>query len=172
MFDPKDMDVKSLANASIVYKGNNATIDLFTPSLAFDGSYELLKYIVPPAVEGRIDLLMEEIYGVDSYVFSDLDVILHINNIDNPLSIITGMTILYPGQENLESFRWTPNQDQIDGFSTDKLTKKLMFPNKTTSSDPNRRKHLRSSVAVPPTVNLTSKPPVVVGDGKIIIGGI
>ena len=168
---PKDMDITSLSDALIEYRGDTATIDLFTPTLAFDGKYELGKYVVTELVEGRVDLLIEDIYGADNYVYADIDVILYINNIDNPLSIVKDMTILYPRKDNLVNFRWTPNNDQTDVAATDRVTKKLMYPNKTKSNDPNRSKHL-SSAAVPPTVNTNSRPPVVVGDGKIIIGGI
>lgn len=170
--DPKDLNIKSLADALVVFRGNEASVDLFTPSMAFSGQYELGKYTVEPGLEGRIDLVMQDIYGADNYLYSDIDVILYINNIDNPLSIMSGMEIMYPRKDNLENFRWVPNEESNDIYAADSVTSKLTYPNKTTSTDPNRKKFLSNNVSVPPTVNTGSRPPVLVEEGRIIIGGI
>lgn len=170
--EPKDMNITSLSDALVVFRGDSAMVDLFTPNLAFDGRYELGKYVVQPGQAGRMDLIMDDIYDTTNYsLYSDIDVILYINNIDNPLSVRPGMEILYPTRDNLESFRYTPNQDSNDSFESDIVSRKLMYPNKTTNVDPARKKFLEE-VSVPPTVNASPRPPVVVDEGKIIIGGI
>ncbi len=168
----EEMNIKSLAESLVLFRGDQALVDLFTPSMAFNGEYELYKYKVEEGLEGRIDLIMQDIYGADSYLYADVDVILYINNIDNPLGILAGTELLYPRKDNLDSFRWRPNEESNTGNSVDRIASKITYPNKTSTVDPNRKKFLSSNVSVPPTVNRGTRPPVTVEDGKITIGGI
>jgi hypothetical protein len=168
----EEMNIKSLAEALVVYRGDQALVDLFTPSMAFSGEFDLFKYKVEPGLEGRIDLIMQDIYGPDNYLYADIDVILYINNIDNPIGILSGTEILYPRKDNLDSFRWRPNEESNTGYSVDRVASKITYPNKTSTVDPNRKKFLSNNVSVPPTVNRGTRPPVSVEEGKIIIGGI
>jgi hypothetical protein len=66
-------------------------------------------------------------YGIESSVLHvylhDVDIILYINNIDNPLSIKEGMLLRYPPIGDMDKFRYTPT----DSTSSINITKQLGF---------------------------------------------
>jgi hypothetical protein len=128
----------------------------------------LSEYVVQSGEEMRIDLVMMSIYNTP-YSLPELDVILFINNIDNPLSINKGDIILYPPIEALSSYRYEFDDSAKAGENVRKV---LAVPNKTTLKDPNRKKFLENGYVLPPTVLDVAKPPVRVEGDKIVVGGI
>ena len=116
----------------------------------------------------RIDLVMMSIYD-DPYLLKDLDVILYINDIDNPLNIREGMLIYYPDIESLLSFRYYENNDETTSKS---IRSQLGVLNKTTRKDENRKRFLEANYSLPPTVKRESKPAVTISNGNILVGGL
>ena len=60
------------------------------------------KYVVQQGEEMRIDLVMMSIYD-DVSILKSMDVLLFINNIDNPLNVMVGDVIYYPPLSVLDS---------------------------------------------------------------------
>jgi hypothetical protein len=149
------MDIKSIEETGFIGTFGARTVDTNTPKFIYS-SEDFNHYVVQPHEEGRIDLVMESIYGDNQY--ENLDVILYLNNIDNPLSILSGMNIFYPASTKIDDYRYEVSNDVMESNSGSTRV------NKTSNSDPNR--------SYPPTVNPTPKPPVTVENGTIIIGGI
>ena len=149
------MDIKSIQETGFIGPLGVRTIDTNTPKFIYS-SEDFNHYVVKPHEEGRIDLVMESIYG-DNY-YENLDVILYLNNIDNPLSILSGMNIFYPSITTIDDYRYDVSDDVMESNSGSTRV------NKTANSDPNR--------SYPPTVNPIPKPPVTLENGTIIIGGI
>lgn len=141
------------------------------PVLAYvdnDIDKSLNKYVVQQGEEMRIDLVMMSIYD-DVYVLKSMDVLLFINNIDNPLNIMVGDIIYYPPIESLDSYRYSFEPSSRAG---ENVRKALAVPNKTTKKDSNRRKFVENGYSLPPVVLDESKPPVRVEGDKIVIGGL
>ena len=141
------------------------------PVLAYvdnDIDKSLNKYVVQQGEEMRIDLVMMSIYD-DVYVLKSMDVLLFINNIDNPLNIMVGDIIYYPPIESLDSYRYSFEPSSRAG---ENVRKALAVPNKTTKKDGNRRKFVENGYSLPPVVLDESKPPVRVEGDKIVIGGL
>lgn len=149
------MDIKSIEETGFIGTFGARTVDTNTPKFIYS-SEDFNHYVVQPHEEGRIDLVMESIYG-DNY-YENLDVILYLNNIDNPLSILSGMNIFYPASTKIDDYRYEVSDDVMKSNSGSTRV------NKTANSDPNR--------SYPPTVNPIPKPPVTLENGTIIIGGI
>lgn len=169
--DPKYLNIKSLDD-TLFYNGatGSLTADLVPLTMFYNTKIALETYTVQPHEEGRIDLLLQSLYGEDiSGVYSKLDVILYINGIDNPLSILPGMVIKYPLESNLDDFRY---YFQSDPLSAKNIIKTLGVPNKSTTIDPNRKKYLESDYSLPPTVNPNPSPQKKIGGGNISFGGI
>lgn len=158
------MDIKSIAEA----KYNNGVYEIETPSFFYNTKIQLLSYVVQRTEEMRIDLVMQSMYG-DGYNFEDLDVILYINGIDNPLNIREGATLLYPGISDIDYFRYYEKGNYTENK---KITEKLSVPNKTTRKDSSRENFVNSGYSLPPVVLQETKPPVRVSADKIIIGGL
>ena len=84
------MDVKSLE--TIKYIGGKWIIE--DPAFQYLKEVEMDRYLVQKGEDMRVDLVMQSIYG--DYNLKDVDVLLFINNIDNPINIREGMVLLYP----------------------------------------------------------------------------
>jgi hypothetical protein len=160
------MNIVSLRDAS--FSKRFSTFDIYTPSFVYFKSESLTPYLVQKGEEMRIDLVIMSIYD-DARFLEDTDVILFINNIDNPLNINVGDVIYYPPSEQLDSFRAVIESLAEPGSS---VKKALATPNKTQRKDSNRKKFVDSGYALPPVVLDESKPPVRLEDGKIVIGGL
>ena len=126
------------------------------------------KYVVQQGEEMRIDLVMMSIYD-DVSILKSIDVLLFINNIDNPLNIMVGDIIYYPPLDVLDSYRYSFEPSSRAG---ENIRKALAVPNKTTKKDNNRRKFVENGYSLPPVVLDESKPPVRVEGDKIVIGGL
>ena len=145
----------------------NEKWDLNAPSFKFY-SGDLESYVVQRGEDMRIDLVMKSIYD-DIYNFSDLDVILYINGIDNPLNIREGMVLYYPPSESFEEYRYYESERASGGRS---VRQTLGVLNKTTRVDEKRKKFLDSNYSLPPVVLRESAPAVTMDGTSIRIGGL
>jgi hypothetical protein len=162
------MNIKSLE--SLKYNVYTKLYNFYYPVLAYlDINIESLNlYVVQKGEEMRIDLVMMSMYdNIDS--LKHIDVLLFINNIDNPLNIIEGDFIFYPLIETLDSYRFSFDPSSRTG---ENVRKALALPNKTTKKDGNRKKFIENNYSLPPVLLDESKPPVRVEGDKIVIGGI
>jgi hypothetical protein len=160
------MDIKSLSN--LKFNIAEKRYNLFYPRLAHFGNEGLYVYKVQEGEEMRIDLIMMSIYS-DNMTLEDIDIILFINNIDNPLNIKAGDLIYYPPLESFETYRIEFNDKDKTG---EDVRKALSIPNKTTKVDNNRKKFIEDGYSLPPVVLDKPKPPVKLEDSKIVIGGL
>jgi hypothetical protein len=153
----------------------NDLVDLFKSTIYnFVRTIPLSTYIVQPYEEMRIDLVMKNMYGLrESEVsrhFEHIDVLLTINNIDNPLNIKSGQILVYPPLGELETYRISVEDDLSTGSKA--TIAKLGVPDKTTKPDSSRKNYLEKGVALPPTVNRKPKDGAVIKNGKYIVGGL
>jgi hypothetical protein len=91
----KIMDITSLQRDRIWYRRNI----WFVYVNIFYNTSALREYKVVLEDEMRVDLFFKNIYGIESsvlHLYLHDDIILYINNIDNPLSIKEGMLLRYP----------------------------------------------------------------------------
>ncbi len=159
------MDITTLSNL----KFNNKTklYNLYYPNLLYLRTADLYRYEVKRDEEMRIDSVMTSVYS-DQYSMNDVDIILFINGITNPLSIKEGDILYFPPMAALSSYRYVFNIES----SGERVREKLAVPNKTTKKDSNRKKFTDNGYSLPPVVLEATKPPVKLEDGKIIIGGL
>lgn len=160
------MDIISLSQAS--FSKRSQKFDIYTPTFVYLKSDQLTPYFVQRGEEMRIDLVIMSIYDNSRYL-EDVDVLLFINNIDNPLNINVGDVIYYPPAEQLGSFRAFVSSVSSSGKN---IREALSTPNKTMRKDSNRKKFIDNGYSLPPVVLEESKSPVRLEDGKIVIGGI
>ncbi len=144
--------------------------NLFSPDIMRNPIPDLYEYTVQKYEEMRIDSVMLSIYPDYNAVLSDVDVILYINGIDNPLNIVEGMTIKYPSYESLESFRVFLVDSKAGKIIRNTLA--VANPNKSTRKDSARQKFVENDYLLPPVVLGAPRDPVRTGDGTILIGGM
>jgi hypothetical protein len=170
------MDFISLTNTYIKIDQLNPDIfDLFTSTFVYKSGINLSEYITERDVEMRLDLIFQRIYNLDDnevgLYLGDMDVILYINGIDNPLNIREGIVIKYPtNMGDIEKFRVVNVDDDLNNKS--KIKDRLSFPNKSTRKDKSREEFIKGGYSLPPVVLETPKPPVSIKDGKFSIGGL
>jgi hypothetical protein len=163
------MNIVSIDETRYINSSVNGGWDIFAPS--FTSITDLTKlnvYEVQRGEEMRIDLVMKSIYD-DPYSLKDLDVVLYINNIDNPLNIREGMLLYYPEITQFINFRYYENSSNTVSKS---IKSQLGVLNKTTRKDENRKKFLDANYSLPPTVMKESKPAVTISNGNIFVGGL
>jgi hypothetical protein len=169
------MDIISLNEYLTSDVNQNNLVNLFKPAImnpTLDG--ELETYIVGRDDEMRIDLIFKNIYELESnevgIYLGNIDVLLTLNNIDNPLNIKEGTVIRYPqlGQFDLFRLRIDENQSKIKSS----VGQKLSVPNKTTRKDKSRGKYLENDYSLPPVVLEAPKEPVRIEDNIFSIGGL
>ena len=158
------MNIISISSA----RYGNGKWDLSVPGINGINGSEVYSYTVQKDEDMRIDLVMKSIYE-DSYSLSDIDIILYINDIDNPLNIREGMVLYYPGLESLENYRFSEDEIIVDNKS---VKQKLGVLNKTTRVDEKRKKFIDADYSLPPVVKQQSKPSVTYDSDNIKIGGI
>ena len=126
------------------------------------------QYEVQKGEEMRLDLIMDSIYN-NPESYKDVDVILYINGIDNPLNIRAGQIIIYADLENLNRFRYTENGETA---KVQNIKQSLAIVNKSTRTDKNRTKFIEENYTLPPTVLNKSEPSVRIDSKNIIVGGL
>jgi hypothetical protein len=161
------MDIYSLSQLN--YNQTTQLFNIYYPQFFYTRKETLNKYIVQRGEEMRIDLVMLSMYNEDTLVLPDIDVILFINGIDNPLNIFVGDVLYYPPQEALDGYRYVFNESSKTGQN---IRNALSVPNKTTKIDSNRKKFTDDGFVLPPVVLDESKPPVRLENGNIVIGGL
>jgi hypothetical protein len=158
------MNIKSIDSA----RYGNGKWDLSVPGIRGINGSEVSSYIVQKDEDMRIDLVMKSIYD-ESYDLSDIDIILYINDIDNPLNIREGMVLYYPPSESLDDFRYY----EIGNVASNKSIKqRLGVLNKTTRVDEKRKKFLDANYSLPPVVLQETKAGVTIGPSTIKVGGL
>lgn len=168
------MNVKSLQEG-VKKNIDTGLYNLFTPTFINNPTIRLNQYEVTKDDEMRIDLVFAKMYLIDnsdllSYL-EDIDVILYINNIYNPLNIKEGMILDYPIIGELENYRYLPPAT----LSNNSITKQLGTPNtpdKRTRRDASRQNYVENDYSLSPVVLDTPREPVRIVDGKFSIGGL
>lgn len=163
------MNIESLTELKYITSGTNSYYDIIEPHIAFRNDIQLYEYEVQKFEEMRLDSVMLNMYNGDVDVLKDMDVIIYINGIDNPLNIVEGMILLHPEQSSLQSFRLEPTLPKNNDTN---VTFALAKPNKTTRKDNNRKSFVDNGYSLPPTVLEESKPAVTLNNGKIVVGGL
>ncbi len=172
------MDIKSLneqIRRNVSGRGKDGLYNLFRPTIKDDDpEAKYQTYIVQEDDEMRIDLIMQKMYELlpteIGIYLEHIDVLLTINNIDNPLNIKRGMVLKYPELGSFDSFRI--GEDEESNKKKKSLLQKLGKPNKQTRVDPKRKKYLED-VALPPTANRKPKLPVSIDSrNRFNIGGL
>ena len=119
-----------------------------------DGSYDLIQptfqsnfssivynqYEVQKGEEMRIDLICQKIYSNTNYI----DVLLNVNEIDNPLNIKEGSILIYP-TNNIELLRYS-GRDEVE------TSQILGNSNKQQRKDKNRKSYVENKLSLPPTI--------------------
>lgn len=167
------MDVKSLFE--YIKINQDGFSDLFPSTFVFNPDILLLEYTTSRDDVMRIDLILQNIYEIEpnevSSYLNQIDVLLYINNIENPLNIVEGMVIKYPKDiGELDKFRVTNVNDDLNEQS--KVREQLAFPRKTTRKDNNRKEFIDNGYALPPVVLDTPRNPVTIENGQFTIGGL
>jgi hypothetical protein len=141
-------------------KNKNGVYDLTNLSFAYRSDISLSSYQVQSGEEMRIDLVSESIYGTNEYI----DILLHLNNIDNPLNIKEGTVIKYPSTEDINLFR-------ISEESKTSIQETLSIKDKKTKKDNNRNSYIEQGYNLPPVYLDAPSDPVKIKGDSIIIGG-
>jgi hypothetical protein len=133
--------------------------DLTQTNLKFDPTLEGTYFVISDEEEMRVDLVSYAIYdNVDS-----VDYILTLNDIDNPLNIMSGDYIKYIPQTQL-------NLVELNVSKVDNVSLGLINTNKKTKIDPNREIFVSNNYSFPPTFNESGTPPAAISGNKIILG--
>lgn len=161
------MKIKSLDD--IKFNTDKQLYNLFVPQLIFLDNISYFPYQVQKTEDMRMDLIMLSMYNDDSSVLKDMDIILFINGIDNPLNVKEGMTLFYVDSNNFDTFR-TYIENKSDNSKD--VTQKLSAPNKTTRKDDSRKKYIESGYSLPPVVLDKPQQSVRLSGNNILIGGL
>jgi len=145
----------------------NNKCDLNVPSFKMIQP-DLGSYTVQRGEDMRIDLVMKSIYD-NLYNLKDVDILLYINNIDNPINIREGMILYYPDSSSFEGYRF---YEEVSAAVKKSVKQSLGVLNKTTRVDEKRKKFLDSDYSLPPVVLQESRPSVTMDDNKIKVGGL
>lgn len=171
------MDINSLSNdikkdTSI----SDSLYDLFTITFFYDTNVVLNDYVVTVHDEMRIDLVLSNMYNFDfinlDLHLGDIDVILFINNIDNPLNIKEGMVLKYPtSYSDIDKFRYVLPSD-VNSTSVTQQLATPNTPNKKTRVDKTRQSYIENDYSLSPVVLDTPREPVRITNGRFSIGGL
>lgn len=123
-------------------KDSSGSYDLTqtTFELILTGSVRFGTYEVQQGEEMRIDLVCNSIYQNTKYC----DILLNVNNIDNPLNIKEGSFILFPIND-IDALRYSAT----DNIDTNKI---LANSNKSTRKDQSRKQYAENNLNLPPTI--------------------
>lgn len=161
-----DYIIPSIENLSTQGYGVSYSL-IRTNIVCMDIDYTLLnRYTVTELDQMRIDTIILNMYDNDYNMLNNIDVILKINNIDNPLDINIGDVLYYPNADNIKDYRI--DSDGMDDESV--IIKALSVPKKTTGVDSTRKAFLENGgYVIPPTVLETAEEPVKVTNNAIVI---
>lgn len=162
------MNIKSLKSSK--FDPISKTTNIENPSFFNNLNVDLFEYEIQLGETMRPDLIMKSIYKYN-ISFEDLDVILYINGIENPLNLKAGMTLLYPNYSELDKFRYSIRGGEISNVEED-TTQEISKVDKTTKKDNKREEFVKGNYQLPPVVKNKPEPSVKVVGGNITIGGI
>jgi hypothetical protein len=137
------------------------TYDLTQLTFQSRNDVELYQYEVQLGETMRIDLVCESIYGSVDYI----DIIMHVNYIDNPLNIKAGTILFYPDISNVALYRIVEEQKQ-------NVQNQLINTNKTTRKDSNRGKYIQQGYSLPPVILDKPASSVRIEGNNIVVGGL
>jgi hypothetical protein len=148
--------------------------DLFQPTIKSADLRNYPTYEVTGDDEMRIDLIFQNIYELESdqvrYYYKEVDALLSINNISNPLNIKKGTILKYVPIGEYEGLRIIETDSLVNKKS---ISQKLGYPDKKTKQDKSRKDYVENNYSLPPTVNPSPVPPIRLGDGGAIsVGGL
>lgn len=133
--------------------------DLTQDNLKFVPNLPSTYFVISDEEEMRIDLVSYAIYdNVDS-----VDYLLNLNDIDNPLNIMSGDYIKWISPTQLNSI-------EINISKVDNVSLGLINTNKKTQVDPSRQTYVSNGYSFPPTFNESGTPPASVSGNTIILG--
>jgi hypothetical protein len=133
--------------------------NMFVITFKTDRTVPYRQYTVPEENEGRIDLICRDIYKK----IDDIDIILNLNDIDNPLNIKAGTSLSYPSYTAISNFR-VNTEEAIQTRAT------LLNANKLTRKDSSRQAYLENNQSLPPNIQKEPQPQVKVEGNRIVIG--
>ena len=168
-------NIKSLYEQLSRNGNSESLVDLFKSTILNSvPTIKLAEYIVPIEEEMRIDLILKSIYELD-YVsiedyYGEIDVLLTINNIDNPLNIKRGQVIKYPSIIDLSAHRITEETDLSS--QANKALTAISVPSKKTRVDGSRSKYNKTGLALPPVAKGNPKDSVRINNDNFNIGGV
>jgi hypothetical protein len=146
--------------------------DLIEPYIGYTVT-NFFEYEVQEGEDMRIDLIFQNMYSMEpnevGKYLGEIDIILNINNIHNPLNIQKGMKLKYPDFSEFDSFRITESEFRK---KNNNLTRKLVVPNVSRKIDPKRKEYTDNGFSFPPTVQKTPRDPVSIQNGNFYIGGV
>lgn len=166
------MDIEILKNQIRKNNDQGGLYDLFEQFILFDPTLPLFEFEVQDYEEMRIDLVMQRMYNYQAFevglYLKDIDVILSINNIDNPLNIKKGMVLKFPTVEAIEEYRYIEDQDS----RTANKTPILAVSNVSTRKDKARENYKKNDFSLPPVALSKPRPGIRVEDGIVKLGGL
>lgn len=153
-------------------KDQDGLFDLFESFMVYRLDIPLFEYEVTESDEMRIDLIFQKMYDLEpievGLYLNDIDVILFINHIENPLNIKSGMILRYPERDKLGSYRY---EEDLNSRSKNK-TPILAVPNVSTKRDKDRENYKKNGFSLPPVAQAVPRPAVRREDGVVKVGGI
>jgi hypothetical protein len=133
--------------------------NLFDPTFQGNDTITLQSHIVSPEEEMRIDLICQNIYtSIDQ-----VDILLDINDIDNPINIMMDDSILYPSVTAIPEY-------YIKIIDNNDIRARLLNSNKSSRKDINRKQYVEQNYSLPPTFTETPDAPVKILNNQIVIG--
>jgi hypothetical protein len=142
---------------------NGGLYDVSQATFQYANDVPLYEYIVQMGEEMRMDLVCSSIYKNNNVKY--IDILCSINNIDNPLNVKTGQSIVYPSEADITRFRYEDPMSKENKIK-DAFTK----PNKSTRQDSSRKQYLENNTSLPPTILDTPIDPFDLDGDNYIIG--
>ena len=157
--DIYDLGVKRVKQSLDKELGEEYFWDLTQSTFISRNDVSLNYWYVQQDEDMRIDLICYRIYNNTN----NIDILLNINRIDNPLNIKNGDVLRYPSESDIYLFRVTEDEKQS--------VQKLLNRNKAPRKDSNRKDYVEQNYSLPPTVLQTPTEPVSIVGKDIVIGG-
>lgn len=166
------MDIWTLSDRIKTNNDQDGLFDLFEQFIVYRTDIPLYDFEVQEWEEMRIDLIFQRMYDFDSnevgLYLKEIDVILFINQIDNPLNIKTGMILRYPEFPDIGKYRYTEDADS----RTKSKSPLLAVPNVSTKKDKSREIYKKNNYSLPPVALANPKQGVRSEDGIVKVGGL
>ena len=154
-----DLDVRRIKQSLDKELGEEYFWDLNQSTFKSRNDVSLNYWYVQQDEDMRIDLICYRIYDNTD----NIDILLNVNRIDNPLNIKSGDVLRYPSESDIYLFRVTEDEKQS--------VQKLLNRNKAPRKDSNRKDYVEKNYSLPPTVLQVPTEPVSIVGKDIVIGG-